>query len=101
MVSSCDMQCSGYTIVSYTFIGHVTGSCDMQYACYCVLSPHCVFTGPCGGKTTGQSRLSTFFENLGWKVSFVSKSYHCFILFVLTCHLADCHRLIGMLICAV
>lgn len=23
--------------------------------------------GPCGGKTTGQSRLSTFFENLGWK----------------------------------
>ncbi|TMW44673.1 hypothetical protein DOY81_010247 [Sarcophaga bullata] len=25
--------------------------------------------GPCGGKTTGQSRLCTFFENLGWKVS--------------------------------
>ncbi|XP_075146739.1 TRPL translocation defect protein 14-like [Haematobia irritans] len=24
--------------------------------------------GPSGGKTTGQSRLSTFFENLGWKV---------------------------------
>jgi len=24
--------------------------------------------GPCGGKTTGQTRLSTFFENLGWKV---------------------------------
>jgi len=24
--------------------------------------------GPCGGKTTGQARLSTFFENLGWKV---------------------------------
>ncbi|XP_044731899.1 TRPL translocation defect protein 14 isoform X2 [Chrysoperla carnea] len=24
--------------------------------------------GPCGGKTTGQSRLSTFFENMGWKV---------------------------------
>jgi len=24
--------------------------------------------GPCGGKTTGQERLSTFFENLGWKV---------------------------------
>nr|CAD7455114.1 unnamed protein product [Timema tahoe] len=23
--------------------------------------------GPCGGKTTGQSRLCTFFENLGWK----------------------------------
>ncbi|XP_037077965.1 TRPL translocation defect protein 14-like [Pollicipes pollicipes] len=24
--------------------------------------------GPCGGKTTGQTRLSTFFENLGWRV---------------------------------
>lgn len=24
--------------------------------------------GPCGGKTTGQARLSTFFETLGWKV---------------------------------
>jgi hypothetical protein len=23
--------------------------------------------GPCGGKTTGQARLATFFENLGWK----------------------------------
>ncbi|KAH9397420.1 hypothetical protein TYRP_003735 [Tyrophagus putrescentiae] len=25
--------------------------------------------GPCSGKTTGQARLSTFFENLGWKYS--------------------------------
>ena len=24
--------------------------------------------GPCGGKTTGQSHLATFFESLGWKV---------------------------------
>jgi len=24
--------------------------------------------GPCGGKTTGQARLATFFENIGWKV---------------------------------
>ncbi|CAK9293068.1 unnamed protein product [Gordionus sp. m RMFG-2023] len=24
--------------------------------------------GPCGGKTTGQSRLHIFFENIGWKV---------------------------------
>ncbi len=24
--------------------------------------------GPCGGKTTGQSELATFFEGLGWKV---------------------------------
>ncbi|XP_040572356.1 TRPL translocation defect protein 14 isoform X2 [Lepeophtheirus salmonis] len=24
--------------------------------------------GPCGGKTTGQARLSTFFEDIGWKV---------------------------------
>ena len=28
----------------------------------------CAVSGPCGGKTTGQARLSTFFENLGWKV---------------------------------
>lgn len=28
---------------------------------------HC-HLGPCGGKTTGQTRLCTFFENLGWKV---------------------------------
>ena len=27
-----------------------------------------VHEGPCGGKTTGQAMLSTFFENLGWKV---------------------------------
>jgi hypothetical protein len=25
--------------------------------------------GPCGGKTTGQERLATFFEDHGWKVS--------------------------------
>jgi len=24
--------------------------------------------GPCGGKTTGQARLRTFFESIGWKV---------------------------------
>ncbi|KAK5981035.1 IQ domain-containing protein E [Trichostrongylus colubriformis] len=24
--------------------------------------------GPCGGKSTGQDRLATFFENMGWKV---------------------------------
>uniref|UniRef100_T1KQV0 NadR/Ttd14 AAA domain-containing protein n=2 Tax=Tetranychus urticae TaxID=32264 RepID=T1KQV0_TETUR len=24
--------------------------------------------GPCSGKTTGQAQLSTFFENIGWKV---------------------------------
>ena len=24
--------------------------------------------GPCGGKTTALARLSTFFENIGWKV---------------------------------
>lgn len=27
------------------------------------------FPGPCGGKTTGQARLCTFFENMGWKVN--------------------------------
>ena len=32
------------------------------------LVPQLVLTGgPCGGKTTGQARLATFFENLGWK----------------------------------
>ncbi|XP_049823554.1 TRPL translocation defect protein 14 isoform X2 [Aethina tumida] len=30
--------------------------------------------GPCGGKTTGQARLCTFFENLGWKVFRVPES---------------------------
>ena len=29
------------------------------------------FLGPCGGKTTGQARLCTFFENLGWKVGII------------------------------
>ena len=24
--------------------------------------------GPCGGKTTAQNRLATFFESLGWRV---------------------------------
>ena len=27
------------------------------------------YLGPCGGKSTVQVRLSTWFENLGWKVS--------------------------------
>lgn len=30
--------------------------------------------GPCGGKTTGQMRLCTFFENMGWKVFRVPES---------------------------
>ncbi|XP_038059692.1 TRPL translocation defect protein 14-like [Patiria miniata] len=29
--------------------------------------------GPCGGKTTGQARLATFFENLGYKVYMVGE----------------------------
>lgn len=45
---------------------------------FCVFVGRCVtecvhflfLVGPCGGKTTGQARLCTFFENLGWKVSF-------------------------------
>ena len=33
------------------------------------LSIQLVLTGgPCGGKTTGQAHLATFFESLGWKV---------------------------------
>ncbi len=35
----------------------------------CVHDYFVVVAGPCGGKTTGQARLFTFFENLGWKVS--------------------------------
>ncbi|KOC70826.1 hypothetical protein WH47_02092, partial [Habropoda laboriosa] len=34
---------------------------EKKLSCLCV-------TGPCGGKTTGQMRLCTFFENMGWKV---------------------------------
>lgn len=30
--------------------------------------------GPCGGKTTGQARLRTFFESIGWKVFRVTAS---------------------------
>ncbi|RWS26070.1 uncharacterized protein B4U80_07936 [Leptotrombidium deliense] len=32
--------------------------------------------GPCSGKTTGQARLSTFFENLGWKVPYSEQFIH-------------------------
>ena len=27
-----------------------------------------ILGGPCGGKTTAQNRLATFFESLGWRV---------------------------------
>lgn len=51
---------------------------DTQWICYFMLffflfvlcvSSLFLSIGPCGGKTTGQSRMCTFFENLGWKVS--------------------------------
>lgn len=35
--------------------------------------------GPCGGKTTCQSRLSTFFENLGWKVFRIPEIAYVFL----------------------
>lgn len=35
--------------------------------------------GPCGGKTTGQSRLCTFFENMGWKVYRVPETAYIFL----------------------
>lgn len=38
------------------------------------------FTGPCAGKTTSQARLSTFFENLGWKV----RDKHCIYIFIMS-----------------
>lgn len=37
--------------------------------------PFCV-SGPCGGKTTGQARLCTFFENMGWKVGMFRSVFH-------------------------
>lgn len=59
---------------------------------------HCVFfSGPCGGKTTGQSRLCTFFENLGWKAS-----YCFFSLYVLDIQYTYCssslHTILGLII---
>ncbi|RUS69761.1 hypothetical protein EGW08_022475, partial [Elysia chlorotica] len=35
--------------------------------------------GPSGGKTTGQTRLSTFFENLGWKVYRAPESAYSYL----------------------
>jgi len=34
-----------------------------------------LFLGPCGGKTTGQARLRTFFESIGWKVCVFTTSH--------------------------
>lgn len=35
--------------------------------------------GPCGGKTTCQSRLSTFFEDMGWKVFRIAETAYTFL----------------------
>jgi len=35
--------------------------------------------GPCGGKTTGQARLCTFFESIGWKVCYDSTLCCCIL----------------------
>lgn len=40
------------------------------------------YIGPCGGKTTGQSRMCTFFENLGWKVSIEPFEFQLFFSFL-------------------
>lgn len=48
--------CSGLLFIYYAIFFHSLPSTNTR-------------TGPCGGKTTGQSRMCTFFENLGWKVS--------------------------------
>lgn len=42
-------------------------------------------TGPCGGKTTGQSRMCTFFENLGWKVSDCKTTFALYLLYTIYC----------------
>lgn len=45
-----------------------------------------LLTGPCGGKTTGQSRMCTFFENLGWKVSINKCSIRLFTFILYLLH---------------
>lgn len=52
-------------------VSHTDDAYTLRRYCVCVLNgpSSCVSLGPCGGKTTGQSRLCTFFENLGWKVN--------------------------------
>ena len=58
-------MCGVYYIYAYVTLW--LGVCVIHHDWHCVFM--CVFVaGPCGGKTTGQSRLCTFFENLGWKV---------------------------------
>ncbi|XP_076452635.1 TRPL translocation defect protein 14-like [Babylonia areolata] len=51
------------------------GTGDNSYKFYKVV----LTGGPCGGKTTGQARLSTFFENLGWKVYRAPESAYIYL----------------------
>lgn len=66
--------------------------CWWQWMYMSVLVVICVcFSGPCGGKTTGQARLSSFFESMNWKVRHIEirvRSNHPFIIIIR--HLCDC-----------
>lgn len=63
-----------------------------QWMYLSVLVVICVcFSGPCGGKTTGQARLSSFFESMNWKVRHIEirvHSNHPFIIIIR--HWCDC-----------
>lgn len=63
-----------------------------QWMYLSVLVVICVcFSGPCGGKTTGQARLSSFFESMNWKVRHIEirvHSNHPFIIIIR--HWRDC-----------
>lgn len=64
----------------------------LQWMYLSVLVVICVcFSGPCGGKTTGQARLSSFFESMNWKVRHIEirvHSNHPFIIIIR--HWRDC-----------
>jgi hypothetical protein len=64
--------------------GKNDNSCDLSLFHFNAHTNSLIFCnlGPCGGKTTGQARLCTFFENLGWKVNDrqIVKSLSCEIM---------------------
>lgn len=70
----------------------ICGVILMQWMYLSVLVVICVcFSGPCGGKTTGQARLSSFFESMNWKVRHIEirvHSNHPFIIIIR--HWCDC-----------
>ena len=57
----------------------------LPYYMLCFINVLFCVSGPCGGKTTGQTRLSTFFENLGWRVSTNRDYWEISAVFILQC----------------